>query len=412
VSESFPHCRVCDTELTVSFADLGSMPLANAYPPDLESANRQNSYPLHVRVCPSCYLAQADDSVDVHDIFTDYAYFSSVATSWVEHARRYCETTKQRLGLGPDSLAIEAASNDGYLLQHFVDMGVPVLGIDPAANIAETARKRGVPTLTEFFGTEIADRLVAEGRQTDLIIANNVLAHTPTIRDFAAGLARVIKPEGVVTVEFPHLKNLIEQCQFDTIYHEHFSYLSLLSVRNLFERSGLRIFDVETLPTHGGSLRVWACRPDASHTATPAVAEVAEEERAAGLGDIATYSGFMGRVERIRDGLLAFMVDSDAAGETVVAYGAAAKGSTLLNYCGLDAAHIACAIDANPAKQGRYMPGSKLPIRSPEHLRSAPPDRILILPWNIADEVTAKLADLRDSGTRFFVAIPELTELT
>lgn len=407
-----PNCRVCGTPLSVSFADLGAMPLANAYPETQVAADTQPAYPLHVRVCPHCFLAQADDSVDPADIFTDYAYFSSYAASWVEHCRAYCETARERLGLSAESLVVEAASNDGYLLQHFVMAEIPVLGVDPAANIAEAARSKGVETLTAFFGESLAGELVDDGKAADLVIANNVLAHTPTIRDFAAGLGRIIKPEGVVTVEFPHLKNLIEQGQFDTIYHEHFSYLSLHSVRYLFERSGLRVFDVEELPTHGGSLRVWACRPEAAHAETSAVAQLIEQERTAGLNDVSTYSGFMDYVNRIRDGLLRFLEEAEGASETVVAYGAAAKGSTLLNYAGVGRDKISFAVDANPAKQGRFMPGSKLPICSPEALRNERPDRILILPWNIAGEVTANLADLRDQGTRFFIAVPEMTELT
>lgn len=406
-----PSCRACGSALSVSFADLGSMPLANSYPPDLESANTQNSYPLHVRVCPDCFLAQADDSVEVHDIFTDYAYMSSYSSSWVEHARQFALKASDCLELTGDSLVVEVASNDGYLLQHFVAAGIPVLGIDPAANIAPIAEEKGVPTITDFFGEQLARQLAREGRQADLIAANNVLAHTPHIRDFVAGFQHLLKPEGVVSVEFPHLLNLIDKCQFDTIYHEHFSYLSLLAVRNLFSTCGLRVFDVEQLETHGGSLRVWACRAEDTRPDQPGLDRIMALEAAAGIDRIETYQNFMPKVEQVRAQLRAFIDEARNANQKVVAYGAAAKGSTLLNYCEVSSNDIAYAVDANPAKQGCVMPGSKIEIRAPEALMRDRPDYILILPWNIADEITGQLMELRAAGTRFYAAIPNLREI-
>jgi SAM-dependent methyltransferase len=351
---------------------------------------------------------QVDDVVPADAIFdAGYAYFSSYSASWVTHARRYAEAMTERLGLGPESLVVEVASNDGYLLQHFVARDIPVLGIEPTANTAEAARARGVPTEVMFFGDTTGRDLAARGVRADLMAANNVLAHVPDISDFVAGFGHVLKPEGVLTFEFPHLLNLIEKVQFDTIYHEHFSYLSLLAVEQVLRANGLRPFDVELLPTHGGSLRVFVCHAGSGRAETESLVALRAGEAAAGLERIETYQGFTPRVEAVRTSFRAFLAREKAEGRRIAAYGAAAKGNTFLNYCGASPADIVAAFDANPAKQGRYLPGSHIPILAPQEVATVRPDDVLILPWNLKDEIMGQLAYIADWGGRFVTASPE-----
>lgn len=404
-----PACRFCATPLVHTFVDLGRQPLANNYlTPEQLAAGTEQAYPLHARVCHRCFLVQVDDVVPADAIFDEsYAYFSSYSASWVEHARRYAQAMAERLDLGPESLVVEIASNDGYLLQHFLAMDVPVLGIEPTANTAEAARQRGVPTEVMFFGEETAMKLAARGVRADLMAANNVLAHVPRIGDFVAGFRHVLKDEGVLTFEFPHLLNLIEKVQFDTIYHEHFSYLSLLAVEQVLQANGLRVFDVELLPTHGGSLRLYVCHAGSGHEETDALHALRDRETAAGLGDIATYGGFTPRVEAVRASFRAFLDQARADRKKISAYGAAAKGNTFLNYIAATPGDIVAAFDANPAKQGRYLPGSHIPIYAPEAVGELRPDYVLILPWNLKDEIMGQLAYIRDWGGRFVIASPE-----
>jgi SAM-dependent methyltransferase len=404
-----PHCRFCKTPLTHTLVDLGDQPLANSYlTPEQLAAGTERAYPLHARVCHACFLVQVDDVVPADAIFdAGYAYFSSYSASWVEHARRYAQAMIDRFRLGPESLVIEVASNDGYLLQHFVARDVPVLGIEPTANTAEAARARGVPTEVTFFNAATGLDLAARGLRADLMAANNVLAHVPDIGDFVAGFRHALKDEGVLTFEFPHLLNLIEKVQFDTIYHEHFSYLSLLAVEQVLRANGLRPFDVELLPTHGGSLRLFVCQMGAGRAETDALVALREAEAAAGLGRIGTYDGFTPRVRAVRDSFRAFLDGARAQGKRIAAYGAAAKGNTFLNYCGATPAEIVAAFDANPAKQGRFLPGSHVPIESPAKVGELRPDYVLILPWNLKDEIMGQLAFIDGWGGRFVIASPE-----
>lgn len=408
-----PTCRYCKTPLTHTFVDLGRQPLSNSYlTPGQLAAGVEQAYPLHARVCHNCFLVQVDDVVPADAIFDEaYAYFSSFSTSWVEHARRYAVAMQDRFGLGPESLVIEVASNDGYLLQHFVAMDVPVLGIEPTANTAQAAIARGVPTEVRFFNVAAGRDLAQRGLRADLIAANNVLAHVPDISDFVGGFTEALKDEGVVTFEFPHLLKLIEQVQFDTIYHEHYSYLSLVTVEQVLAANGLRPFDVELLTTHGGSLRLFCCHAGSRHDETEALARLRASEHAAGLDRIEGYAGFTPRVEAVRDGFRAYLAGTKAAGRRVAAYGAAAKGNTFLNYCGTTAADIVASFDANPAKQGRFLPGSHVPILSPDAVRDIRPDDLLIMPWNLKDEIMGQMAFIRDWGGRFVIASPEVEVL-
>ncbi|WP_295556566.1 class I SAM-dependent methyltransferase [uncultured Hyphomicrobium sp.] len=408
-----PHsCRFCQAPLTQRFADLGRTPLANSYLGADQLQRSEPSYPLVVFVCSDCRLVQADAFVPPEDIFGHYAYFSSYSESWVQHAQRFASMARCRFGLTESSQVIEVASNDGYLLRHFVGMGVPALGIEPAENVASVARAAGVPTEARFFGTSTAADLVARGLAADLAVGNNVLAHVPDINDFVGGLAGVLKPDGVVSVEFPHLLRLIEEVQFDTIYHEHFYYLSLLAVEKVFAAHGLKVFDVEELPTHGGSLRVLATRVTSdAHVTGAGPAKVRADEAAAGLGQPGIYDSFQSRIAPIKVGLIAFLMDAKGAGKTVAAYGAAAKGNTLLNFCGIGTDLIDYVVDRNPHKQGQFLPGSKLPIYSPEKLAETRPDFVLILPWNIKNEVMAANSQVRSWGGRFVIAVPKLTVL-
>jgi SAM-dependent methyltransferase len=404
-----PLCRFCRTPLTHTLVDLGDQPLANAnLTAEQLAAGTEAAYPLHARVCHACFLVQVDDVVPAEAIFDEgYAYFSSYSASWVEHARRYAEAMTERLGLGPDSLVVEVASNDGYLLQHFLAKDIPVLGIEPTANTAEAARARGVPTEVVFFNAETGQALAARGDRADLMAANNVLAHVPDISGFVAGFQHVLKDEGVLTFEFPHLLNLIEKVQFDTIYHEHFSYLSLLAVEQVLRANGLRPFDVELLPTHGGSLRLFVCHLGSGREETEALRALRAREHAAGLDRIETYDGFTPRVEAVRTSFLEFLEGAEAQGKRVAAYGAAAKGNTFLNYCGVTARQIVAAFDANPAKQGHYLPGSHVPILAPAAVAEVKPDYLLILPWNLKDEIIGQLGFIGEWGGQFVTASPE-----
>jgi len=406
---ALPLCRYCKAPLTHTLVDLGDQPLANSFL-TLEqlAAGTERAYPLRARVCHACFLVQVDDVVPADAIFdADYAYFSSYSASWVEHARRYAEAMIDRFRLGPESLVIEVASNDGYLLQHFVARDVPVLGIEPTANTAEAARARGVPTKVTFFNAATGLDLAARGQRADLMAANNVLAHVPDISDFVAGFQHVLKDEGVATFEFQHLLNLIQKVQFDTIYHEHFSYLSLLAVEQVLRANGLRPFDVELLPTHGGSLRLFVCQAGSGRAETDALRALRAAEAKAGLHRIATYDGFTPRVEAVRESFQRFLDKAKGEGKRIAAYGAAAKGATFLNYCGATAEDVLAAFDANPAKQRRLLPGSHVPIESPAKIAELKPDYLIILPWNLKDEIMGQLAFVRDWGGRFVIASPE-----
>jgi len=406
-------CRLCGAPLVHSLVDLGVTPLANAYVTAEQAAQGlDQAYPLHARVCSSCLLVQVDEAVPPTAIFSDYAYFSSVSSSWVAHAAQYAAQMQTRLELGPHSLVAEVASNDGYLLQHFQRAGIPVLGIEPAANVAARAQAIGIPTAVEFFNAQSAVGLVERYGQADLVAANNVLAHVPDIRGFVAGFPKLLRPEGVLTFEFPHLLNLIEQVQFDTIYHEHFSYLSLLVVERVLREYGLRVFDVELLPTHGGSLRVFACHFGAAHGAQPALASVREREAGAGLHRPETYAAFAPRVATVIQAFRRFIGAQRQARRTLVAYGAAAKGNTLLNCCGITRDDIVAVADRCPAKQGKLLPGSHIPVVTPEALIALRPDDVVILPWNIADEIAAELQPLSTRGTRLWVATPLLHQIS
>jgi len=402
-------CRFCHAPLTRVLVDLGKTALANSYVPPGTPAP-DPAYELCARVCDSCFLVQVADAVPAEAIFSDYAYFSSFSSSWLAHCEAYAAAMTARFGLGANSRVVEIASNDGYLLQYFVQRSIPVLGIEPAANVAESARARGVTTEVAFFGKATAERLKAQGIAADLMASNNVLAHVPDINDFVSGVPVLLKPEGVWTIEFPHLLNLIELVQFDTIYHEHYSYLSLLFVERLVAAHGMRVFDVEQHPTHGGSLRVFVCHQGASHAETPAVAAIRAKEAAAGMASGAGYDNFAPKVERVRQELLAFLRTAKQQGKTVAAYGAAAKGNTLLNFCGISTDLIAYVVDKNPAKQDKLLPGSRLPVHDPARLYETKPDYIVILPWNIADEVVAQNPAVRDWGAKWVTAIPSLRQ--
>jgi SAM-dependent methyltransferase len=402
-----PACQACGAPLTRTFVDLGLSPLANSFVPS-DVREPDPAYPLHARVCDRCLLVQVDTVVAPEHIFRDYAYFSSYSESWLEHCRRYARMAIERFALSAASKVVEVASNDGYLLTNFVAAGIPCLGIEPAANVAEVARAKGVPTEVAFFGVETAQRLAAAGHAADLIAAKNVLAHVPDINDFVAGVRVLLKPDGVFTVEFPHLLNLIREVQFDTIYHEHFTYLSLLALERIFVRHGLRVFDIERLSTHGGSLRVFVCHAASARTEQPGVAAVRGSEIDAQLDAPGGYEGFAERVEQVRKSLFAFLDAARSSGRRIAAYGAAAKGNTLLNYCGIGADRIAFVADKSPAKQGRLLPGSRIPVCAPETIFARRPDYVLILPWNLREEIADQLAPIRAWGGQFVTAIPEV----
>jgi hypothetical protein len=405
-----PRCRACGDALRHTFVDLGMSPLCESFLPAERLNEAEPFFPLHVYVCGTCFLVQLEEYVSPAEIFTEYAYFSSYADSWVEHARRYCEQMIARFGLHEQSQVVELASNDGYLLQHFVARGIPSLGIEPAANVAAVAVEKGVPTLVRFFGTATARELVAGGPKADLLVGNNVLAQVPDLNDFIAGMKVLLADDGVITMEFPHLMTLIDGNQFDTIYHEHFSYFSLLSVERAFRTHRLTVFDVEEVPTHGGSLRIFARH--AGHNAadaTPRLQALRARERAAGVGTLAYYAAFNERVKATKRRLLQFLIECRDQGKTVVGYGAPGKGNTLLNYCGIRTDFLDYTVDRNPYKHGRFTPGTHIPIYPPDRIRETKPDFVLILPWNFQDEVIRQMADIREWGGRFVVPIPVVT---
>jgi SAM-dependent methyltransferase len=399
-------CRFCGAGLRHSFADLGSSPLANSYLRADQLDGPEPFYPLHAYVCEHCFLVQLPVVESPETIFSEYAYFSSTSTSWVEHAKRYAESAVGRFGLDDRSQVLEVASNDGYLLQFFRERGVPVLGIEPARNVAEAALASGIPTRVEFFGTESASRLVAEGTRADLLVANNVLAHTPALNDFVEGIATVLAPQGTATLEFPHLLRLVERSEYDTIYHEHFSYFSLLVVERVFERAGLTLVDVEELPTHGGSLRVYVRHAQLAGPPSESVERVRTAEQEAGLGGLEAYAGFDARVRAAKRDLLELLVELKREGRSVVAYGAAAKGATLLNYCGIRGDFVDYVVDRSPHKQGLFMPGVRLPIHAPERVAETRPDYLLLLAWNLKDEIAQQMEYVREWGCRFVTPLP------
>lgn len=404
-------CRFCGAPLQDVFADLGMSPLANSYLPPERVNAMEPFYPLRALVCGKCFLVQLEEFETPEQIFSDYAYFSSYSSSWLEHSRRYAEQMIERLGLDERSHVVELASNDGYLLQFFRERQISVLGVEPAANVAEVAKEKGIPTVVEFFGEDVARSLAGESA-ADLLLGNNVLAHVPDLNDFVAGMKVLLKPGGVITMEFPHLMRLIEENQWDTIYHEHFSYFSFLTVSAVFEAHQIKLFDVEELPTHGGSLRIYGAHADdEAKPETDAARELRERERAAGYESLETYLGYGLRVEADKRQILRFLIELKEQGKRVVAYGAPAKGNTLLNYCGVRGDMIEYTCDLNPHKQGQYLPGSHIPIRSPEALREDKPDVVLILPWNIKDEIVAQLQFIVEWGGRFAARTPELTLL-
>ena len=400
-------CRSCGGLLTVTMADLGLQPASNAFLESQAAIEQEKRYPLRAKVCEVCKLVQLDYDVAPEELFGNYVYFSSYSDNWLAHAKAYCDMASTRFELSAASLVVELASNDGYLLKNFLKMGFPVLGIDPSDTVAAAAEKAGVPTLVEFFGESVARRLAQQGRKADLIIGNNVLAHVPQLNDFVAGIAALLLPEGNVTIEFPHLLELIRHVEFDTIYHEHFSYFSLYSMEQVFKRHGLRLYDVERLPTHGGSLRVFA-----AHTARAGLAdsaslrEIRAQEMAAGLAELPTYMQFARRVEECRDALRNFLAGAKRDGKRVAAYGAAAKGNTLMNFCGVTPEDIAFVADRNPHKQNKLLPGTHIPVVSPEELMRAKPDYVLILPWNLSDEIRLQLDAIKEWGGRFVTPVP------
>ena len=403
-------CRHCAAELDRVCLDLGSAPPSNAYLSEAALRAPEVWYPLRLLVCERCWLVQTEDHAGREALFSDdYAYFSSFSSSWLAHARAYVEAMRSRFALTPASLVSEVAANDGYLLRYVRDAGIPCFGVEPTASTAKAARALGLDIVERFFGVTLGQELAAAGRQVDLVAANNVLAHVPDINDFVGGFTALLKPDGVATFEFPHLLRLLQQNQFDTVYHEHYSYLSLSAVARVFERNGLAVFDVEELSTHGGSLRVFAQRRDTGRrAATAAVNRVLGDEVAAGLTTAAGYEGFQARIDKVKDDFMSFLIDARRAGRKVAAYGAAAKGNTLMNYAGVRPDLIAYVVDRNPAKQGRFMPGSRIPIVDEARLRADRPDDVVLLPWNLRDELVAQLDYVRGWGGRFVTAVPEL----
>ncbi|MBT3069832.1 class I SAM-dependent methyltransferase [Rhodomicrobium sp. Az07] len=399
-------CRLCGAPVRETFVNLGMSPLCESFIAKDAVDAMEPYYPLHALVCRECFLVQLREYVTPDDIFREYAYFSSYSSSWVAHAKAYCETIAKRLSLGRDSLVIELASNDGYLLQHFPPLGIPCLGIEPAINVAKVAIDKGIPTITEFFGVALARKLVAEGKAADLVVGNNVLAQVPDLSDFVAGIPIVLKPEGVATLEFPHLERLIDENQFDTIYHEHFSYFSFTTIQILARLHGLKVVDVEQLPTHGGSLRVHFARETSRRTATNAVAALRARENAAGFSDIGFYTGFGDKVQKTKRGILRCLSDIKDAGGRICGYGAPGKGNTLLNYCGIGPDFLDFTVDRNPYKHGRYTPGMRIPIFPVEKIEAAKPDYLFILPWNLKTEIMHQMSHIADWGGKFIVPIP------
>ena len=403
------NCRHCGQPLKHVFLDIGFAPPSNAYLSAEDLRKPEVYYPLKLYVCDRCWLVQTEDYARSEELFRpDYAYFSSTSTTWLEHAARYSDMICNRLALGSESFVMEIGANDGYLLKNFIAGRIPCLGIEPTAGTAAAAEKLGIPILREFFGSLLAERLAAEGRPADLIIGNNVYAHVPDINDFTFGLKKILKPGGTITLEFPHLLKLIGETQFDTVYHEHFSYLSLHTVDIIFRANGLKVWDVEQLPTHGGSLRVYGCHINDPRTVLPAVAEILDMESSGGLRDLETYSGFQSRTEKVKNDFLSFLIEQKRAGKTVAGYGAAAKGNTLLNYGGVKPDLLPFVCDAAPSKQGKYLPGSHIPILPPKALIELKPDYVVVLPWNIAEEVTMQHGYIDEWGGQFVTAVPEM----
>jgi len=403
-------CRFCGTPLRHTFADLGMSPLANSYVPVAKANAMEPFYPLHAYVCTSCWLVQLQMYETGEHIFSDYAYFSSFSDSWLAHAKAYTEKMRERFGLDTKSLVVEIASNDGYLLQYFKGAGVPVLGVEPAANCAEAAVAKGVPSIVKFFGEKTARELATEGNQADLLLGNNVLAHVPDLNDFVKGMKIVLKSTGVITMEFPHLQRLVDECQFDTIYHEHFSYFSFVTVEQVFAKHGITLFDVDELPTHGGSLRIYGRHTeDATKPVSDRVVELRDRETRLGYKGIELYKTFAERVMATKRDILQFMIDAKRQGKTIVGYGAPAKGNTLLNYCGIRTDMVSYTVDRSPHKQGSFLPGTRIPIYAPEKIRETKPDYVFILPWNLKDEVMQQMAHIRDWGGKFVIPIPSVT---
>ena len=401
-------CRFCGAPLRYTFVDLGMSPLCESFLSADQMNQMEPFYPLHTYVCEQCFLVQLEEYVSPAEIFTEYAYFSSYATSWLEHAKKYTDLMVERFHLDDQSHVVEVASNDGYLLQYFVEKKIPVLGIEPAVNVAKVAVEKGVPTLTEFFGVDCAQRLVHEGKSADLIAGNNVLAQVPDLNDFVEGLKILLKPTGVITIEFPHLSRLIEENQFDTIYHEHFSYFSFFSAEKIFAAHGLRLFDVDELPTHGGSIRIYACHEnDASKVMSEKARELKEREVQDGIAKLEYYENFAEHVKETKRKLLSLLIDLKRQGKVIVGYGAPGKGNTLLNYCGIRTDFLDYIVDRNPYKHGRYTPGTHIPIYPPERIRETKPDYVMILPWNLKKEILEQLSYIREWEGQFIVPIPE-----
>lgn len=402
------ECRFCSNLLSHTFVDLGMSPLSNAYL-KLDTINKaEKFYPLHTYVCDNCFLVQLEEFETPDHIFSDYAYFSSYSETWLRHAENYTELMTQRFSLNANSQVIEIASNDGYLLQYFQKQNIPVLGIEPAANVAKVAEEKGIPSLVKFFGVSTAKELVAQGKQADLLLGNNVLAHVPNLNDFVAGMKIVLKPDGILTMEFPHVLQLILQNQFDTIYHEHFSYFSFLTVEKVFATHGLTLFDVEELPTHGGSLRIYGQHNDGKKPISDRVSKLKTKEIDAGLEQRSTYLGFGEQVKATKRHLLSFLIDIKNQGKSVVGYGAPAKGNTLLNYCGIRTDLLDYTVDRSPYKQGLFLPGTHIPIYHPDKIIETKPDYLLILPWNIKDEIIEQMSHIREWGGKFVVPIPKV----
>jgi len=402
-------CRFCGSTLLRTFVDLGMSPLCETYPAAADFRKGEMYYPLHVYTCGHCFLVQLAEYEKAENIFSDYPYFSSYSDSWLRHSEQYCASMQERFALSKDSFVVEVASNDGYLLQYFVRLQVPVLGVEPAANVAKVAEEKGIPTLVRFFGAQVAQQLVADRGCADLLLGNNVLAQVPDLNDFVEGLRILLKPNGVLTLEFPHLLRLIEANEFDTIYHEHFSYFSLLTTVRVLSAHGLRVFDVEELSTHGGSLRVYACRAEnTSHKTQPSVARLIETERAAGLASLGGYKRFAEQVKETKFAFVEFLLSAVRQGKKIAGYGAPGKSATLLHYCGIGKDLIEYTVDRSPFKQGRFLPGTHIPIYHPDRIRETKPDYVVILPWNLKDEIMAQLQFVREWGGRFVVPIPKV----
>jgi len=402
-------CRFCRTKLNKTFVDLGMSPLCESYLTHEQLNHMEPFFPLHVFVCEECFLVQLEEFVSPEEIFSEYAYFSSYSDSWLKHAEEYVNMITARLDLDKESFVVEVASNDGYLLQYFQKKGIPNMGIEPAGNVAQAAIEKGIDTVIEFFGEKSAKKLAGKGSSADLMIGNNVLAQVPDINDFVKGMKILLKPGGVITMEFPHLVKLMEENQFDTIYHEHFSYFSLFSVERIMQAHGLKVFDVDQIPTHGGSLRIYACHQENSELGfSSGVEDLREQESQAGINDLSFYDTFGEQVKETKRKLLEFLISVKREGKTIVGYGAPGKGNTLLNYCGIREDFLDYTVDRNPYKQGRYLPGTHVPIFNPERIRETKPDYLMILPWNFKDEIIQQNAFIREWGGRFFVPIPEV----